>query len=345
MQFTKNTFGYTKGNDLVSLYHLENSSGSYIEVLDYGCRFRSICVPDKNGVLQDVCLAYPRLSDYETDDAYFGAAVGRCANLIHNAHFSLNGKTYLLDKNDGSNHLHGGKYGFSFCFWNGAYEDGKLIFTRHFPDQADGYPGNLDVKISYGWTEDNRLNITYEAVSDKDTIFNVTNHTYFNLEGAASASVLEHELWLASSSITEVMDGLLPTGNYLPVEGTPFDFRIPKLIGKDINDEHEQLTYGCGYDHNFVLKGDGFRKAAILQSPNSGIRMTCYTDQPGIQVYTSNGLEHCKGKYGETLEPRSGICLETQHYTNSIQIPAFPSVVLKANTAFLSNTTYAFDTI
>ena len=345
MQFTKFTFAHTKDNELVTLYRLENSTGAYIEVFDYGCRIRSICVPDKDGALRDVCLAYPKMSDYETDSANFGAAIGRYANRIGKARFTLNGKTYELLKNNNGNHLHGGKVGFAFCVWNGAFEDGRLVFTRHFPDGFDGYPGNLDVKISYEWTEENRLNITYEAVSDQDTVLNVTNHTYFNLEGAVGSTILKHELWLASSTVTECDNELIPTGKYLPVENTPFDFRTMKAIGKDIDADNVQLSYGSGYDHNFVLDGEGFRKVAVLQSPNSGIRMTCYTDQPGIQVYCANQLSDCTGKYGEKLGKRSAICLETQHYPDSVNIPEFPSVVLKAGEQFITATSYDFDVI
>lgn len=345
MHFTKTAFGHTKDNEPVSIYRLTNSAGAYLEVLDYGCCIRSICVPDRDGVLQDVCLAHPKISDYETNSAYFGAAVGRYANRIREARFTLNGKTYQLLKNDGANHLHGGKTGFSFCVWNAAQEDNRLIFTRHFPDGFDGYPGNLDVKITYEWTDENRLNITYEAVSDQGTVLNVTNHTYFNLEGKDSASILEHELMLASSAVTECNSELIPTGNCIPVEGTPFDFRTLKAIGKDIDADDIQLSYGKGYDHNFILDGEGFRKIGVLQSPNSGIRMTCYTDQPGIQIYSANCLENCTGKYGEALGRRKAVCMETQHYPDSVNHPEFPSVELKAGEPFFTATSYAFDTI
>ena len=344
MPIKKKLFGQTINNESISLYCLKNSSGSYIEILDYGCRIRSICVPDKTGSLQDVCLGYQSFAEYENDQTYFGAAVGRCANLIANACFSLNNKQYHLDKNEGDNHLHGGKNGFSFCMWNGIIENNKLIFTHTFAHMSDGYPGNLKMKITYEWTENNQLHISYEAVSDKDTILNVTNHTYFNLNGAQNTSILNHNLWIDADKIIEVDHALLPTGNYMSVAETPFDFRIVKSIGKDIDATHSQLVYGCGYDHNFILQGTGYRKVATLYSPDTCIRMTCYTDQPGIQIYTSNGLDNCTGKYGETLGFRSGICLETQHYTDSIHIPNFPSVILKANETFYSKTTYSFDT-
>ncbi len=342
MQFTKSTFGYTKEKELVSLYHLENSDGAYLELSDYGCRVRSICVPDRNGVLKDVCLGYPVIADYEVDTAYLGAAVGRHANRIGGSSFTLNNKTYPLDQNDGRNHLHGGSMGFSFRMWDVAHEDDKLICTRHFPNGDGGYPGNLDMKITYEWTEDNRLIITYKAVCDQDTVYNVTNHTYFNLEGREDGTILDHELWLLSSSMTENDAESLPTGKILPVESTPFDFRTLKPIGQDINKEDIQLTYGSGYDHNFVLDGEGFRKVAVLQSPVSGIRMTCYTDQPGIQVYTANFLGG-KGKYGGSFCGRNSVCLETQRFPNATNHPEFPSVILKAGQPFTTVTSYKFD--
>lgn len=350
MIFSKELFGYAQKEQPVFLYHLENAAGAYIEVLDYGCRIHSICVPNKYGKLRDVCLGYATLAEYENDSEYLGAAVGRCCNLISDANFSLHRQHYFLDTNSGCNHLHGGQNGFSFLHWDCTPQENKLIFSHSIPHLSDGYPGNLKMQITYQWTEDNCLNICYKGICDTDTILNVTNHTYFNLNGTNTDSttgntVLNHELCIHSRFITEVGENLLPTGRFLPVEHTPFDFRSFKLISKDIASDNMQIVYGGGYDHCFLLEGEGFRKAATLQSPESGIRMTCYTDQPGIQIYTANGLTPRPGKYGETLLPRSGICLETQHFTDAVHIPAFPSVVLPAGEQFLSRTTYCFDTL
>lgn len=345
MQYYSSIFGYAKGNEPVSLYRLENSSGAYLEATDYGCRIRSICVPDKDGTLRDVCLGYPEVSDYEADDCYLGAAVGRHANRIGGATFTLNGKDYALEKNDGNNNLHGGNIGFAHRIWHVEHADGKLIFTRSFPDGEDSFPGNLEMRISYEWSEENRLLITYEANCDQDTVINFTNHSYFNLEGYESRSILEHELQIFSSAITENDSESIPTGKFLPVDGTPFDFRKPKAIGRDINEENVQLSYGHGYDHNFVLDGEGFRTAAILQSKSSGIRMACSTDQPGIQLYTANFLKGQKGKYGEEFLPRCAVCLETQHFPNATNHPEFPSVILKAGETFRTQTSYEFSTI
>ena len=344
MQATKRTFGKTKDGETISLYRLENSSGAHIEVMDFGCRIRSICVPDKNGVLTDVCLGYLTAEDYEADDCSLGAAVGRYANRIGGASFSLNGKTYSLEKNDGNNSLHGGSKGFAFRMWQGECADNKIIFTRKFPDLEDGFPGTLSMRITYEWTEDNRLFLTYEGVCDQDTVINVTNHAYFNLEGYESRTILNHQLQLFSSAITENDPESIPTGRTLPVEGTPFDFRVPKPVGQDIDRDDTQLSYGGGYDHNFILDGEGFRKAAVLTAPKTGIRMTCYTDQPGIQIYTANMMKPHTGKYGEEFTYRGSICLETQHFPNTPNLPEFPSATLKAGEIFSTTTWYAFDT-
>lgn len=345
MQLTKTPFGQTKDQEAVTLYRLENANGAYIEFIDYGCRLRSICVPDKNGVLTDVCLGYATIADYEADNASLGAAVGRHANRIGGASFTLNGTTYPLEQNDGRNHLHGGCKGFAFRMWKATCEENTVTFTRSFPDGEDGYPGNLDMKISYTWDDENQLTITYEAVSDADTVYNVTNHAYFNLDGKEEGSVLDHELQIFSSATTENDAESLPTGTILPVEGTPFDFRSFKTIGQDIEQDNIQLKYGTGYDHNFILDGEGFRKAGVLQSQASGIRMDCYTDQPGLQIYTANFLKDCKGKYGGEFHIRNSVCLETQHYPNATNHPEFPSVVIKANEAFVTTTRYSFGTI
>lgn len=345
MRITKELFGYTKENQAVLLYRLENFNGAYVEIINYGCRIRSIFVPDKNGLLQDVCLGYKTLSEYENDDAYFGAAIGRCANIISDAQFSLNGKLYQLDKNSGVHHNHGGEKSFSFCVWDAEVLNNKLVFSHTFPHMNDGYPGNLNMRISYEWTENNQLNINYEGISDQDTILNVTNHTYFNLNGVQSSSVLNHNLWIDSDKITEIDSNLIPTGKYISVDKTPFDFRKTKSIEEDINSIDYQIQYGMGYDHNFVLNGVGYRKAAILYSPITKICITCYTDQPGIQIYTANELTRRSGKYEEFLSENSGICMETQHFANAINTPDFPTVELKKNHIFSSTTSYNFEII
>lgn len=343
MQFSKNTFGYTKEKELVSIYRLENTSGAYLEVSDYGCRVMSLCVPDRNGVLTDVCLGYSDMEGYETDSASMGAAVGRHANRIGGSSFTLDGITYELEKNDGPNHLHGGSKGFAFRIWEAEHSDNRIIFSRLFPDGEDGYPGNLQMKIIYEWTNDNRLLITYEALSDKNTVVNVTNHTYFNLEGSGSSSVLEHELQIFASAITANDSNCLPTGEILPVGGTPFDFNEAKPIGRDICADNEQLRSFGGYDHNYILDQTGFRRVATLQAPATGIRMFCDTDQPGLQLYSANSIGNSIGKFEVPFCKHNSVCLETQHFPNATSIPAFPSVVINAKTPFITTTWYSFD--
>lgn len=345
MQITTSTFGQLSTGEEVLLYRLTNETGAYVEVLSYGCRIRSICVPNRQGRLTDVCFGYKDMAGYETDSTSLGAAVGRYANRIENGSFTLGGKTFSLERNNGSNHLHGGSQGFAYRLWDGECHDGKVTFSRHFPDGDGGFPGNLDMKISYGWTEDNRLSITYEGLCDQDTVLSVTNHAYFNLEGCESASAWNHELQIFASATTKVDGENIPTGQYLPVEGTPFDFRQPKAIGRDIEKPHSQFLFGLCYDHNFVLDGEGFRRAAVLTAPKSGIRMTCHTDQPGLQIYTGGLPKGRFGKYNEAFCPGNSVCLETQHFPNSPNVPNFPSVTLKAGEAFATTTCYAFDTV
>ena len=296
MKTTKTAFGTTPENQTVSLFRLENASGAYVEIMDYGCRIMSICVPDKKGNLTDVALGLEDLDTYLKDDASLGAIVGRFANRIANGRFSLNGKDYQLAINNGPNHLHGGPTGYGQRVWDGRFSDNKLIFTRTSPAGEEGYPGTLNLTITYGWSEDNELSISYEATTDADTILNLTNHAYFNLNGHGSGTVLNHELRIDADSITELNKDQVPTGNYIPVDGTPFDFRELKEIGKDIEAENEQLKIGGTYDHNFVLNGTGLREAAVLQSKESGIRMTCFTDQPGLQLYSACYTLHQKGQ-------------------------------------------------
>lgn len=338
-------FGYTKDHAPVFLHRLENTSRASVEILDLGCRIRSIRVPDRSGVLTDVCLGYDTPEEYESDDAYFGAAVGRCANLIQNGRFSLNDETYQLELNDGVHHSHGGSRGFSFCLWDASYcEDeraGRLSFTRRFPHLSDGYPGNLDMKITYAWDDDNRLQILYEGICDRDSVLSVTNHTYFNLNG--TGNILDHELQINADNFTEIRPDLIPTGRLLPVNNTPLDFRNFKIIGEDIDAGHPFLAPTEGYDHNFVLNCAPGDCAAVLRSQTSGIRMCCHTDRPGIQVYTAGGLSERTGKCGNRLYPGSGVCLETQCFTNAVNTPEFPNVFLKAGKPFRCTTTYTFD--
>ena len=342
MKITKTAFGTTPDQEPVFLYRMENTSGAYVEILDYGCRITSIGVPDKNGKLTDVALGLKDFDEYLKDDASLGAVVGRFANRIADGHFSLNGKEYNLALNNGSNHLHGGPTGYGQRVFTCKTPNDKLVFSRVSPAGEEGYPGTLTLFVTYGWSEDNELSISYEATTDEDTILNLTNHGYFNLNGHNSGTILNHELRIDADSITQLNDVQIPTGTYIPVDGTPFDFRKLKELGKDIGNEDEQLKIGGTYDHNFVLNGSGLREAAVLQSKESGIRMTCFTDQPGLQLYSASYSLHQKGKDDTDYEPFSSVCLETQHFPNGINIDNFPSVVLKAGENFKSKTLYHF---
>lgn len=342
MNITKSEFGITPQNESVSLYRIENASGASVTVCNYGCRLISIVVPNKRGELTDVCLGLRDFEQYLVDNSSLGVVAGRCANRIAKGQFTLNDTTYRLAINNGENHLHGGPTGFGQRVWNAKISDDKVIFSRVSPDGEEGYPGNLSVSVTYGWSEDNELSILYEATSDADTLFSVTSHGYFNLDGEGSETVLDHELRIDADGITPVDATQIPTGEILPVEGTPFDFRTFKTIGQDIHADDAQLAVGGTYDHNFVLNGTCFREAAVLQSKKSGIRMTCFTDQPGLQMYVPCQPIPQKGKNDKDYAPFSSVCLETQHFPDSINHPDFPSVVLKAGENYKSKTVYHF---
>lgn len=345
MNITKASFGTTLNHETAYLYRMENSSGAYVTVTNYGCRIVEICVPDKNQSLTDIALGLRDFNEYIKDDASLGAVVGRYANRIANGVFTLNDKEYHLAINNKPNHLHGGPSGFATRLWNAKMEDDCVVFTRISQDGEEGYPGNLTLHVTYSLSEDNELLISYEATTDAHTILNLTNHCYFNLNGQGSDTVLNHELLIDSDYMTKLNTMQIPTGTLLPVEQTPFDFRTMRSVEKKFKNDDEQFAISGTYDHNYVINGNGFREAAVLQSKESGIRMTCFTDQPGLQLYIPCYTLHQKGKGDVDYKPFSSICLETQHYPNSCNIEGFPSVVLKANETFRSKTAYHFSTI
>ncbi len=337
MKTSSRPFGALADGTAVTAYTLENSRGMAVTVLDYGATVQALLVPDKTGALVDVALGYDTAAEYETGDGFLGSAIGRVGNRIGGARFSLNGVEYTPAKNDGENCLHGGIKGFDKRMWTAAVKDDALVFSRRSPDGEEGFPGNLDVTITYGLTEDGALTIAYDAVSDKDTLLNLTNHTYFNLNGGGSA--LDHELRINAERFCENDGGCLPTGKLLDVEGTPFDFREAKPIGRDIGADCEQLRRGSGYDHCYVLAG---RTAAVLYSAESGIEMTVVTDMPGMQLYTANGLGRRTGKNGRTMDVRGAVCLETQLFPNGMNCWSFPSPVLRAGAKAHTETSYRF---
>ena len=332
------SFGKLQDGREVTAAELRNGAGASLTLLDYGATVQSLRVPDRNGESVDVVLGYDSAAEYERNGDYLGATIGRVGNRIGGAVFSLNGKTYTLAKNDGENHLHGGKEGFDRKMWQMTAEDGSLVCRRLSPDGEENYPGNLSVQVRFILSDDNCLRIVYDADTDADTLVNLTNHSYFNLNGGGS--VLGHRLQLFAERFAENGEGCLPTGKLPYVDGTPFDFRTEKEIGADLDADDEQLKLAGGYDHNYVLSG---KKAAVLRSAESGIRMTVETDLPGMQFYTANFLTERAGKGGSSMRQRDAACFETQLYPNAMNCYAFPSPVLRAGAHLHSETSYAFD--
>lgn len=330
------------------LFILKNSVGVKAAITNYGARLVSLLVPDKKAVLTDVVLGFASLSHYlQSTERYYGATVGRFANRIANGIFQLNGEKYQLACNNGSNHLHGGVKGFQEVVWDVVQKSSnslQLCYTS--ADMEEGYPGNLQVKVTYTLSDEHELMISYEAVTDKDTVINLTNHAFFNLNGEGSGSVANHLLKINSNHYTPVNDSLIPTGEIATVENTPFDFRTATEIGARINTAHEQLIKGNGYDHNFVLDSQtqsGIVFAAKAVGDKSGIVLQVYTEEPGLQLYTGNFMKGTHTlKSGATDECRTAFCLETQHYPDSPNQPSFPSTRLRAGEVYTTKSVYCF---
>lgn len=335
----KKPFGVTKNGEQVTAYTLKNGAMSAV-ILDYGCTIQALYAPDKDGNPVDVVLGYDTIAEYEANDGYLGAAIGRVGNRIAKGKFTLNGKEYSLAVNNGPNHLHGGLVGFDSVIWDAKVTEDALAFTRVSPDGEEGYPGNLTVTITYRLTED-ALELCYDAATDADTILNLTNHSYFNLAG--EGDVLDHVLQVNADAFCEGDPDCLPTGKLLPVAGTPFDFTAPKTIGRDIGMDDIQLKNAGGYDHNVCLSDPAdVKTAAILYSEKTGIEMTTTTTLPGMQLYSANFLTERTGKGGRKIGFRHALCLETQRYPDAIHNPDFPSVVLTPDKAYHEVTTYSF---
>ena len=330
------------------LYTLTNENGCEVTVTNYGAKIVSLMVPDKSGTLVDVVLGHNTIDEYLTsEEAYFGAVCGRTANRIAKGRFSLEGEAYQLAVNNGPNALHGGIKGFNAVVWEVKKLTGQSIELFYLsPDGEEGYPGNLSVTITYILTDDNALDIHYKATTDKTTILNLTNHSYFNLSGQGDPSVGDHWMKLNADSYLPTDNTAIPYGNAESVKGTPFDFTEPHTIGERIEDDFEQLHFGKGYDHTFILnKGaqDEYSYAGYCLSPKTGIKMDIYTTEPGMQVYTGNWMTgNFAGKNGKRYPARSAVCFETQHYPDSINKPQYPSVVLRPTDTFGSRTTYRF---
>ena len=344
----KRIFGTTPSGEVVTEYTLTNLHGLEMKVIDYGCTITSLQVPDRNGVIGDIVLGYDTLEGYLQSDAYLGCVVGRFANRIAHGKFLLEGKEYTLATNLPPHHLHGGVNNFSKTIWSAEElisEDGVgILFTHLSPDGDEGYPGNLQLEVKYFLGDDNTLSFEYHATTDKTTIINLTQHTYFNLN-STEASILGHTLMIDADHFLPADETMIPTGEKRKVDGTPFDFRNPKPVGRDIDSDDNQLIIGHGYDHCFVIRdgADVMRHTATLDDAQSGRRIDVFTTEPGVQLYTANFLHSAMpGKYNFALVPRSGLCLETQHFPDSPNQPDFPSVVLEAGAKYYSKTLLKF---
>ena len=341
----KRAFGFNKKGEVATLYTFENSSGMVMEVTDFGATLYSLHIPTESGKL-DVVLGYDDPAGYEgPSGTFFGATVGRNANRIGKASFAINGVQYQIDKNDnGKNNLHSGFDFQSFRVWN-VKEIGHntITFALHSPDGDQGYPGALDIAVTYTLTEDNTVKIDYLGVPQADTIVNYTNHSYFNLNGHASGAITKHMVWVDADHYTPADAESIPTGEIVPVEGTPMDFRTKKEVGRDIDADFESLNFGKGYDHNWCLNNDGkFAKVAEMTGDVSGITMEVYTDLPGVQIYSGNFLVEEPGKGGVVYTHRNGICFETQYYPDALNHENFPSSVCKAGETYKTTTVYKF---
>ncbi len=351
MNIAVEPFGTTADGKPVSRYTLTNGKGMRVRIITYGAIIQSIEVPDRTGKLADVTLGFDTLEGYLGRHPYFGSIVGRYANRIGGAKFTLDGKTYSLAKNNGGNHLHGGLKGFDKVIWDAEEIRGddwvgvKLHYLS--PDMEEGYPGNLSVTVTYKLNSKNELWIDYKATTDKPTVINLTNHAYFNLKGQGEGDILGHIVTINADRFTPVDAGLIPTGEIRSVKGTPLDFTEPHPIGERINSDYEQIKLGKGYDHNFVLNGKPgeLRLAARVVEPSTGRVLEVLTTQPGMQFYTGNFLDGSNvGKGGKIYKHRYGFCLETQHFPDSPNKPDFPSVVLRPGETYHETTVFRFST-
>jgi len=345
----KNPYGEVNGKP-VYLYTLTNNNGAQLKVTNYGARVTALLVPNKSGDLVDVVLGSDNLQDYLDTHTYFGAIVGRYGNRIADGKFTLDGVEYSLVRNNGDNHLHGGFKGFDQRVWQGEAvttgEGASVRLNYLSKDGEEGYPGNLDVTVTYTLTNDNEFIFEIEATTDEPTVVNLTNHNYYNLNGSKD-DALDHVLMIDANHFTPIDDEWIPLGEIRTVEGTPMDFRTPTKVGERINEDYQQLENGAGYDHNYVLNSDGARMAlaATVHSPMSGIFMKVYTDMPGVQFYSGNFLDGSYvGKDDITYEKRYAICLETQHFPDSPNNPNFPSTVLRPGEVYETTTVFEFTT-
>ncbi len=347
MAIKTEVFGKTSKGETVTLYRISNAAGMTAGIIDFGANVVSLLVPDKDGKFDDVVLGFDDVKGYAYNPSFFGSTIGRNANRIAGARFTLNGVTYNLEKSDGENNLHSN---FDNCFNKKMFKaavnepDNSVKFTVFSPDGDQGFPGNLTASVTYRVTDSNALEIEYEATTDADTVFNITNHSYFNLAGHASGSAMDHKLWLNATHYTPTLPGSIPTGEIATVAGTPMDFTQPTRIGDRIDNDNEQLKLAGGYDHNWVVDTTGTKpeKIAILSEDTTGRKMSVYTDLPGVQFYAGNFIATQTGKGGVTYGKRCAVCLETQFFPNAVNEPNFKAPILKAGETFKTVTKYKF---
>ncbi len=346
-------YGELPGGEAVQIYRLKNANGMIAEITNYGGIVTRLTAPDRKGRQEDVVLGYNRLEDYLKTTPYFGAIVGVYGNRIADGKFELEGKSYQLTNNSEAGgvpvHLHGGTKGLDKVLWSGRPSVGQnsanLILNYIHPDGAEGYPGNIRIRVVYRLTNDNELEVSYRATTDKATIINLSHHSYFNLHGEGKGTPLDHQLMINADHITPITAKMIPTGKLMPVKGTPFDFTSPAAPGDLIYQDHPQLELGGGFDHNWVLRreGEGLELAATVYEPESGRFMEVLTEEPGIQFYSGNFLDgSIVGKSGVRYEYRSGFCLEAQHYPDSPNHAHFPSTTLKPGEIYSTKTVYRF---
>jgi aldose 1-epimerase len=342
-------FGTMPDGRAVEVFTLTNTSGIEVRAMTYGGIIVSLRVPDRSGRLDDIVLGHDTAAGYAKNDPYFGAIIGRYGNRIAKGRFTIDGRTYQLATNNGPNSLHGGIKGFDKVMWHGEpfERDGAagVVFTYTSPDGEEGYPGTLKVQVTYTLANDNTLTFDYRATTDRPTVVNLTQHSYFNLAGQGTRDILDHRLLLNADRFTPVDDALIPTGELAPVDGTPFDFRQPTTIGARINADNQQIKYGRGYDHNFVLNhtGSGPQLAARVVEPTTGRTLEVSTTEPGVQLYTGNFLDGTiTGKQGRAYKQRYAFCLETQHFPDSPNHANFPTTTLRPGEEYSSRTVLKF---
>ncbi len=337
-------FGKLPDGREAQIFTLKNENGMTLQATNYGCRIVSLLVKDRNGAFGDVVLGHRTLEEYFGAN-YQGTFVGRYANRIGGAKFSLNGTTYVLSKNDGNNTLHGGPGGYHQVLWDAEFHEcsePSVLFTYTSPDGDEGYPGELKMTVTYTLTRENELVLEYTGISDRETPFNPTNHSFFNLSGDPQKDVLGTTLTLHASAVTQVTDDLIPTGTLLPVAGGPLDFTGGKELGKDMFADDHLIRLCGGFDHNFCVDGEGFRKHGEAYEPESGRMMEVFSDLPGVQLYTFNKAEGLTGKDGKPMKPHTAFCLETQFYPDSVNHPEFPFRYLQPGVSFATKTIYRF---